>query len=123
MNVLLIHIDKFLPGELDEMLHDMNTGMYVAESHDAALDILTDNPIDVVIFTLRTFADLELLHYLNTSYPQIKVFLKVEDRIRDIINILKDGRYQVFPTSFRLPDLKRSLEAVNKTQDSEGKAS
>lgn len=112
MNILLIHTENFRPGDLLEMTRDIKANLYVADSREEALNMIAVNPIEVVIFALRTFNDLELLKYLNTSYPQIDVLLTARDDTSKIINILKEGRYQVLPPSFRLPELQRSLESV-----------
>ena len=117
MHILLLSSRNLLYRELSEMVNELSGPPYVADSYTEAWGILASQPIEAVIFTLRTLADLEFLQYLNTSHPQIRVFLNVEGALSDIVRILKDGRYQVFPSSYRLPEMKRGFEAVIRSND------
>jgi DNA-binding NtrC family response regulator len=117
MNVLVLNTRNRMPGELSEVVNELEETVYVVDSHEEAVGILTSHPIDVAIFTLRTFVDLELLQYLNTSHPQIRVLLSVGDPLNNIVSILRDGRYQVLPTSCRLSALRRSVEAIIRPQE------
>jgi DNA-binding NarL/FixJ family response regulator len=117
MNVLMVNTGNFVIEELSEIVNELEETVYAADSHEEAVGILTIHPIDVAIFTLRTFVDLELLHYLNTSHPQIRVLLSVGDPLNNIVSILRDGCYQVLPTSCRLSALRRSVEAIIRPQE------
>ncbi|MDY0095360.1 MAG: hypothetical protein RBT80_21925 [Candidatus Vecturithrix sp.] len=118
MNILLLYSDSDAFSDLCEMMQIFNVHVHAARSQAEAVSILVSRSIDAAIFTLRTLADLEFLKYLNTSYPQIKIFLFVEKTLRDIISILKDGQYQVVPASCPLSEWwKRSLEAIMNAQE------
>lgn len=112
MNVLLVNSGTRALDECAELINELTETAYVAASSTEAAHLITEHPIDVVILPLRTLADLTLLHDLNTSYPQIAVLLYVEDNVREIVRILKEGRYQMLSSTCRLAELKRSLEAV-----------
>ncbi len=117
MNILLLYSDSDAFSDLCEMMQIFNVPVHAARSQAEAVSILVSRSIDAAIFTLRTLADLEFLKFLNTSYPQIKIFLFVENTLRDIISILKDGQYQVVPASCPLSEWKRSLEAIMNAQE------
>ena len=112
MNILLIPTLQVKPEDVLETTRELNVTLSVAKSREEAMEVIVATSIDAVIFTLRTFEDLELLNYLNRTYPQLHVLLMVGKTTGDIISILKDGRYQVLPASFRVSDLKHFLETI-----------
>ncbi|MBD3305173.1 hypothetical protein GF339_02340 [candidate division KSB3 bacterium] len=117
MNVLLIDSTKGIADVFSHLVQDLKATSYVVESHQEAVSLIAAAPIDVVIFTLQTLADVELLHYLNTSHPGIKVFLTVAEPVRQIVSTLKDGHYEVMPTFCRLSELHDALESVTSAQE------
>ncbi len=82
MNILLLYSDSDAFSDLCEMMQIFNVPVHAARSQAEAVSILVSRSIDAAIFTLRTLADLEFLKFLNTSYPQIKIFLFVENTLR-----------------------------------------
>jgi DNA-binding NtrC family response regulator len=110
MNVLFINTGNILFEELQELSDDIPVTPYVASSHAKAIGILANHSIDMVIFALRTMSDLEFLKHINTSYQQIEVILTVEESVHEIIDILKNGKYRVLHTPFKLSELKRCVE-------------
>jgi hypothetical protein len=115
LNVLLMDTGHVLLEQLQELSNGVRIKPYVACSQTEALRILACHQIDKVIFTVRTLADLEFLKYLNTSYQQTEVIVLAEETVREIVAILRYGKYQVLPPLPKLSALKACLNecAIN----------
>lgn len=106
MNILILNIEPIFLDELKEFLQDTRVTVYVADSYEEARRILTQYPIQRLIFALRTVSDLEFLKYINTTYQQIDVILTVENALQDIVSILRDGDYRVLQSPLTLSELR-----------------
>lgn len=112
MNILLLDEEKTWLEDVQEAFQNLPISIYVAGSRQEARQILASHPITIVIFALRTLADLEFLHYLNTSYRQIEVILTVENPIREIVTILQEGAYRIMETPVMPSVLRAYVETL-----------
>ena len=119
MNILILNIEPILLDELKEFLQDTRVTVYMADSYEEARRILTQYPVQRLIFALRTVSDLEFLKYINTTYQQIDVILTVEHALQEIVSILRDGDYRMLRTPLTLSELRACFLDQAQTTDTE----
>jgi response regulator RpfG family c-di-GMP phosphodiesterase len=118
MNILLLDTQKEWVEDVQEAFQNLPITLYVADSQQEAHCILASHSIEMAVFALRTLADLEFLHELNTAYRQIEVILTVENPVSEIVTILKEGAYRIMEAPVRPSALKAYVETIKRPRSS-----
>lgn len=108
MEIMLMTDDEVLSEELSD-IGEGTVNLHFTESFDEAFAILAGGKIDKVVFKLRTWFDLEFLKYINSMHPEIEVILTANEKLHEIADVLKHGRYRIFPLQYNMKDLKTVL--------------
>ena len=112
MSVLLLDTEKEGVEDVQEAFQSLPITIYVAGSQQEARRILASYSIKIAIFALRTLADLEFLHELNTAYRQIDVILTVENSVKEIVTILQEGVYRIMDAPVMPSALRTYVEMI-----------
>ena len=105
MNILLIYPDDELLNEMQDLTEEYCVALYVANSQDEALSILSKTPVHKVLFALRTVADLEFLSYMNIRYKALEVILTLGEQLHEIVKVLREGQYSMLKVPPELSEL------------------
>ncbi len=114
MEILLMVDDEVFSEELMDIGEGTDVNLHFTKSFDEAFDILARGRIDKVLFKLRTWFDLEFLKYINSMHPDIEVILTANEKLHEIADVLKNGKYRIFPIQYKVRDLRT---VVNSNSD------
>ena len=110
MNILLINDNKYIVNEMTDFLKTNNSELFLVESTQQAVHVLSKNIINVVLINMNSISDIGLVKYINDNFPNVRVFLTVENQIEEAISVFKNGSYKLLSNPMKLQELKKIME-------------
>jgi len=104
--VLFIGYDSPVEQEIGDYIRDTASATYFAQTHEQAIQVLDDHPIESVVLNLRSMNDAVILRYINRYYPEIRIVVSANKEFEEIISVLNQQNYSRLPQPLKLEELK-----------------
>ena len=95
---------------MTDFLKTNNSELFLVESTQQAVHVLSKNIINVVLINMNSISDIGLVKYINDNFPNVRVFLTVENQIEEAISVFKNGSYKLLSNPMKLQELKKIME-------------
>lgn len=104
--ILFIGYEPAVELAIGEYVRNIAAATYFAHTHEQAIQILDDHPIDSVVLNLRAMTDTVILRYINRYYPEIHVVVSANKEFDEIISVFKQKNYSRLPLPLKLEELR-----------------
>jgi DNA-binding NtrC family response regulator len=107
--VLFIGYDSPVEHEIRDYIRDLAQEAYFARTHEQAIQILDEHPVEQAVLNLRAMSDAVILRYINRYYPEINIVVSATKEFDDIISVFSQQNYSRLPQPLKLEELKRMI--------------
>ncbi len=122
-NLLLVDDEPNVPRSIRRALRHEGYNVFIANSGDTALELLRDQPIDIILSDHRMpgMTGAELLTEVSRSYPEtVRIMLSGQADMNDVVQAVNEGSIYKFLTKPWSNDTLRSIikeaAAISKTR-------
>ena len=114
MNILIASDRTDLFGEWEDFAGTLDAHVFFALDHHEAIRLLERESIDVAVLDVRALGDLGLLKYINDAHANVRVMLITQERMSDLVSVMRDGQYSLVGDSLNVGALQRLIAEAGK---------
>jgi len=109
MNLLITSNRRDLYREWEDFARTADARIFFASGREAAIELLEREASDVAVLEVRALGDLGLLKYINDTHQHVQVLLVTEERLGDVVSVVKNGQYRLVDRNLDIRALRKLL--------------
>ena len=107
---ILVMGSTFYLNEIKDFFFANDIHPYFAKNTLKAISIMNNHEITFAFIVVNSLNEAILLKYINQNFEKVKVVLLTNTKYKEIITILREGKYYLMQDPFRFDEIQNIIK-------------
>ncbi len=105
-NILFVSSNKYIKPEVQELVSELQSKVFVVNTIDEAINCLAMESIDIFVYHAYNFNDLAMLEFIQNQYKDLRMIIRCEPNIKSAISFIRNNHVDFLAESYLAEGLK-----------------